>query len=115
MTRVLVIATSRKTRGGITSVALAHEKGAQWKDYHCRWLETHRDGGILTKLVYMLRAFVLGTILIPQYQIIHIHLSEPPSAMRKLPFMWWAKVWRKKTIIHFHSFSFVFGNLRLRR
>lgn len=32
MTRVLVIATSRKTRGGITSVVKAHETGEQWKN-----------------------------------------------------------------------------------
>lgn len=29
--RVLVVATSRKTRGGITSVVKAHEMGEQWK------------------------------------------------------------------------------------
>lgn len=31
MTKVLVVATSRKTRGGITSVIKAHETGEQWK------------------------------------------------------------------------------------
>ena len=105
MTKVLVIATSRKTRGGITSVVLAHEQGQQWKDFHCRWLETHKDSGIWMKLMYMLKALLLGMLLIPQYDILHIHLSEPPSALRKLPFMWWAIVWGKKTIVHFHSFS----------
>lgn len=105
MTKVLVIATSHKTRGGITSVVLAHKKGQQWKDFHCRWLETHRDGSLCVKLIYMLKAFLLGILLIPRYQMVHIHLSEPPSALRKLPFMWWAKVWGKKTIVHFHSFS----------
>lgn len=29
--KVLVVATSRKTRGGITSVVKAHETGNQWK------------------------------------------------------------------------------------
>lgn len=32
MVRVLVVATSRKTRGGITAVIKQHEKGAQWKN-----------------------------------------------------------------------------------
>lgn len=35
MAKVLVVATSRKTRGGITSVVKAHEKGEQWNNYHC--------------------------------------------------------------------------------
>lgn len=30
--KVLVVATSRKTRGGITSVVKAHETGEQWKN-----------------------------------------------------------------------------------
>lgn len=39
------------------------------------------------------------------YNLVHIHTSEPPSAFRKCIFMAYAKFWRKKTIIHFHSFS----------
>ena len=34
MPKVLVVATSRKTRGGITSVVKAHEQGEQWEQYH---------------------------------------------------------------------------------
>jgi len=103
--KVLVIATSRKTRGGITSVVLAHEKGLQWDDYHCRWIETHRDKSAIVKLWYFIKAFFQYLFLFPFYDIVHIHLSEPPSAIRKLPFMWLAKFFGKKTIVHFHSFS----------
>lgn len=31
--KVLVVATSRKTRGGITAVIKAHETGEQWKNF----------------------------------------------------------------------------------
>lgn len=105
MTKVLVVATSRKTRGGITSVVKAHERGEQWKRFHCRWLETHRDGGKLQKILYLLRSFFLYLFLLPQYDIIHIHTSEPPSALRKCVFMALAKLFRKRTIVHFHAFS----------
>jgi len=43
--------------------------------------------------------------MLPFYNLVHIHTSEPPSAFRKCIFMAYAKFWRKKTIIHFHSFS----------
>ena len=33
MPKVLVVATSRKTKGGITSVVKAHETGEQWKKF----------------------------------------------------------------------------------
>lgn len=103
--KVLVVATSRKTRGGITSVVKAHEKGLQWKEYHCRWIETHIDRGAVWKLFYLVRGLLTYIVFLPQCKIVHIHISEPPSAMRKCLFMWLAKLCGKKTIVHFHSFS----------
>ena len=105
MFKILVVATSHKTRGGITSVVLSHQKGRQWKDYHCKWLETHIDQGGFWKLFYLITAFTKYIFILPFYDLVHIHISEPPSAIRKCLFMWWANIWRKKTIVHFHSFS----------
>ena len=105
MTKVLIVATSHKTRGGITSVVKAHQQGKHWKQFHCRWIETHIDKGIFHKLLYLTKSFISYLFLLPNYNIIHIHTSEPTSAIRKCPFMWWAKLWKKKVIIHFHAFS----------
>lgn len=105
MPKVLVVATSRKTRGGITSVVKAHQQGEQWGRYHCRWIETHRDKGMFTKMFYLICGLAEYLFLMPSYDLVHIHMSEPVSAIRKLPFMAWAKLWSKKTIVHFHSFS----------
>lgn len=103
--RVLVIATSPQTRGGITSVINAYQQCNLWKNFHCRWLSTHRDGGAFVKLAYFIRALFQYVFLLPCYDIVHIHVSEPPSALRKCFFMPLAKMLRKKTIVHFHSFS----------
>lgn len=105
MTKVLVVATSRKTRGGITSVVSAYERSDMWASNHCRWIETHVDRGVVWKFIYFLRSLVVYTFLLHSYDIIHIHTSEPPSAIRKCPFMALAKLAGKKTIVHFHSFS----------
>lgn len=105
MPKVLIIATSHKTRGGITYVIHSHQRGKQWDDFHCKWIETHIDKGLHWKFIYALKAFFQYIIYLPSVQLIHIHVSEPPSALRKCMFMWWAKLWRKKTIVHFHSFS----------
>lgn len=103
--KVLVVATSRKTRGGITSVVKAHERGEQWNKYHCRWIETHRDGNAAVKLLYLMRGWTEYICLLPFYDIVHVHLSEPPSAMRKCLFVPLAKLLGKKVIVHFHAFS----------
>ncbi len=105
MKKTLIIATSPHTRGGITSVVRAHSQGKQWDKYHCYWLTSHRDGNAFLKLVYIVRALLLGLLLIPFYGIIHIHFSEPPSAIRKMLFLIISKLYRKKVIVHFHSFS----------
>lgn len=105
MRKVLVVATSHKTRGGITSVVKAHQEGEQWTEFHCKWIETHIDKGIFWKLLYLVKGVLSYIFLLPAYDIVHIHTSEPPSALRKCFFMGLAKLWRKKVIVHFHAFS----------
>lgn len=105
MAKVLVIATSHKTRGGITSVIKAHQKGEQWEKYHCVWIETHIDKKNIWKLLYLIKGWVTYIFLLPFCDIIHIHTSEPPSAIRKCMFMPFAKILGKKVIVHFHAFS----------
>lgn len=102
MTRVLVVATSRKTRGGITSVVKAHETGEQWKKYHCRWIETHRDGPAWRKIWYLVTALLEYVVLLPFYDIVHIHVGLRASVERKLVFARMARLFRKKIIVHFH-------------
>lgn len=102
MAKVLVVATSRKTRGGITSVVKAHETGEQWKKYHCRWIETHRDGNAVRKILYFITALIEFMFLVPFYDIVHIHIATYQSAQRKCFFFCIAKLLKKKTILHFH-------------
>lgn len=102
MTKVLIIATSRKTRGGITSVVKAHETGEQWKKYHCKWIQTHRDGNPIRKLWYLFSALLQYLILLPFYDIVHIHIATTQSAKRKQLFFYLAKWMKKKIIFHFH-------------
>jgi glycosyltransferase involved in cell wall biosynthesis len=100
--KVLVVATSRKTRGGITSVVKAHETGEQWKKYHCKWVQTHRDGNSIRKLWYLGTAIIQYVILLPFYDIVHIHVAPYSSLKRKKYFLCIAKLLRKKIIAHFH-------------
>lgn len=100
--KVLVVATSKKTRGGITAVIKAHETGPQWKEFHCHWIQTHRDGNNFIKLAYLLRAWVEYLALLPFYDLVHIHFSLRTTARRKKPFVMLARLMGKKVVIHLH-------------
>lgn len=102
MARVLVVATSRKTRGGITSVVKAHETGGQWKKFHCIWIQTHRDGSAWRKILYFVTAMIQYCFLLPVANIVHIHVATIQSAKRKRFFYKLAKFYGKKVIFHFH-------------
>lgn len=105
MAKILVIATSHKTRGGITSVINAHKKGEQWQEFHCKWIETHIDKGAEWKILYLIKGWLAFICLLPFCKLVHIHMSEPPSAIRKCLFVPLAKLLGKKVIVHFHAFS----------
>lgn len=105
MVRVLVVATGRKTRGGITSVIKAHETGEQWKKYHCVWIQTHRDSNSFVKIWYFITALLEFLLLVPFCDIVHFHFSNSSTAKRKRILMPIAKICRKKIIVHFHAFS----------
>ncbi|WP_423997263.1 glycosyltransferase family 4 protein [Maribacter sp. IgM3_T14_3] len=115
--KVLVIATSRLTRGGITSVIKAHENSPQWKESNCKWIETHRDGSNFQKIWYLLTALITFFFLLPFYNIVHIHIATSSSAKRKQLFIYPTKWLKKKLIMHFHpsneKFLFEIKNQKL--
>lgn len=100
--KVLVLATSRKTRGGITSVLSAYEHLPFWEKYEVHWLETHIDRGLAWKLFYAFIALLKYLFIVWRYDIVHIHTSELPSVKRKYIFFKIAKALKKKVVVHLH-------------
>ncbi len=101
--KILIVATSRKTRGGITAVVNTHMKGEQWEKYHCKWIESHIDRGGTQKIFYFVKSAFQFLFIIPFYDLVHIHVATYSSLIRKSYFFFIAKLFRKKIIIHFHS------------
>lgn len=109
MIKVLVVSTSRKTRGGITAVLKLYEQSTMWKNYRCRWIGTHRDGNSLRKMWYMVKGAIMYVLLLPFYDIVHFHISLETTVVRKYPLFRLAKCLGKKTIIHLHCGSQIDG------
>lgn len=101
--KVLIVATSRKTRGGITSVIKTHETGEQWKRFHCHWVQTHRDGPSWRKIWYFISGMAEFLVRLPFYDIVHIHTADYGTEKRKRIFARLTKLCGKKLIVHLHS------------
>ncbi|MDR3129045.1 MAG: glycosyltransferase family 4 protein [Tannerellaceae bacterium] len=99
---IIVVATSRRTRGGVTAVVKAYENAKALRDYRLRWVETHIDRNPLLKLTYFFFALFHYGLLLPFNRVVHIHISSPVSAFRKLFFLLPAKFLGKKIITHIH-------------
>ena len=107
--KVLVLATSPKTRGGISAVLNLYKQSDFWDKYHCRWISTHRDGPSIVKVWYLVSALILYLVFLPFYDLVHIHFSLSNSARRKYPFFILARVLHKKTVLHLHCGSQIDG------
>ena len=103
--KVLVLATSINTKGGISSVIKAYQHSKIWNDWNCYWIATHIDKSQIAKITTYIQSIFKFLLNINSYSIVHIHFSEPATAMRKLLFVKLSKLFEKKIIIHFHSFS----------
>lgn len=101
--KVLVVATSRMTRGGITSVIKAYERTQMWEDFHCHWCQTHRDGSAWKKLIYFLTGGLDFMFRLPFYDIVHVHTADYGTQRRKRIFVRVAKMFGKKVVVHLHS------------
>lgn len=102
-TKVLVVATCRKTRGGITSVIKVYEGTPMWKDFHCHWCQTHRDGPSWRKMVYFVTGMTDFLVRLPFYDIVHIHTADYGAQKRKRIFAKIVKLAGKKLVVHLHS------------
>ena len=103
--KVATVATSSRTRGGITSVINAYRQTALWTDWNMIWIETHIDRSKVAKLWILIKALFIFLYHLPSTDLIHLHFSEPVSAIRKLPFVLLTKLFRKKLLVHFHAFG----------
>ena len=103
--RVLVVAPGPGSRGGITSVVLAHQSTPTWATFSCNWVDTYSDRGPIYKLIAALRAYLLTPNAVSGADIVHVHLAADASLIRKLPIVWFAAKMKKPVILHFHIAS----------
>lgn len=100
--RVLVVTTSRRTRGGIAAVVRGLEQDELWKKHACRWIETQIDRGMVLKAAYLVKSYALFFRWAGKYDIVHFHTVPGNSTRIHLPMLRWAKRRGCKILVHLH-------------
>jgi glycosyltransferase involved in cell wall biosynthesis len=105
MKKILMVGPCYKTKGGISAVINAYQDSSIWNDFNIKWIETYYDKSNFMKIRYFFYGLFTFLYHLPGSDILHIHVSEPISALRKLIFFIFGKLFFKPIIIHLHSFD----------
>ena len=94
--------------GGIDSVIKGYEQDGLYDDVNYTRISSHTGESKLKDLLVFIRAFfsVIFILIKDKKVILHCHMSFNGSFWRKLVFMWLAKIFRARSIIHLHGSEF---------
>lgn len=100
--KVMMVGTAENSGGGITSVLKLIRKMPVWDLYSCYWLETQTQGNIVKKIGYALKAYLIATLKMKSYDIVHFHMVPGINLVIQLPVFFIAKLYRKNVIAEVH-------------
>lgn len=106
-TNVLMLGSSLTVKGGMTSVVEGFIN-YNFKGNNIYYIPTHIDANKLKKIVFFVVSLVkvIHYLLFKKISIIHMHLSERGSFIRKNIIFNLAKFFNKKVIVHMHGAEF---------
>jgi glycosyltransferase involved in cell wall biosynthesis len=105
---IVMLGTAFETHGGISSVLKTYRAAGLFDRWPIDFLATHRDGGIVTKLVRLFAALVafMGLLVRHRHAVLHVHSASRASFWRKSIFMALAMAARWPVIFHLHGGGF---------
>lgn len=106
---VVVLATSTRTMGGISSVIRTYEHAGLFRKRPTIHITTHEDGTTFHKLLVAVRAFwkFSRMLILRRVLLVHVHSASNGSFWRKSAFMVLAFVARRPVIFHLHGGGFM--------
>lgn len=104
--KTLVVGPSPRMQGGITTVIRTQEESDLWSRWGCVWIGTTLSRPIPWKLLWLAMALAKYARHLPATDLVHIHLTDGISALRKTLFLLPALWMGKPVAIHFHAPSF---------
>ena len=107
--RILNISTDVAGQGGIASVVSNYAHSEEYNSLGVVNFSTHSSAHDGSNLLYFLRSLfrIIPFLLSKDFSLFHIHSASRKSFFRKSIVFWMAKIFRKKTIFHFHGGAFL--------
>lgn len=105
--KVLMVGPARSVNGGISAVVNNYYQAKLDQKAELTYIATMEDGSKWHKLRVALGAVLRYLTALPGHTIVHIHMASDISIYRKSIFIWLAKLFGKKLVIHQHG-----GNIK---
>lgn len=107
--KVIMIGTSHHSKGGIASVVNAYRAAGLFNRWGIVYLPTHCDEDTLSKLLIVMKSYVVFICLLARGQVglLHAHVASRSSFLRKSMFILVAVAARRPVIFHLHGGSFM--------
>lgn len=109
---IIMVGPSVEARGGVSTVVRELIAGGIGEYCDFKYIPTVVDGSRLRKLLKAIIAYIEFSLLLPKYDIVHIHMSLRASFARKRLFFKKAKRLGKPVVLHIHEgeFANLFSN-----
>lgn len=106
--RVIMATPNIDEQGGIASVVKEYLNAGLANRVNLRLIETHRQGALIFRIYYFLRSLTkyFLEIIRAREAIVHLHLAQKGSFIRKFILFLFAKICLKKTVVHLHGSQF---------
>ena len=105
--KILMFGPGRKVKGGISTVVNLYYSKWDFEHFPLKYISTMEDGKKIKKAFVFFLAIIRAIVLIPKYDVIHIHMASNNSFNRKRYIYKLAKLFDKKVIIHLHGAEFM--------
>lgn len=101
-----MIGPDRSVHGGISGVVNNYYEAGLDRRINLCYIGTMAEGSAARKLLRAVRAYLSFLLKLPYYRIVHVNMASDTSFYRKSVFIWTAKLFRKKLVIHQHGGNF---------
>lgn len=106
-TRVLMVGPSLSAAGGISSVMRTLVESDLSNRFDIQVVATTGFGtGPIARVREIGCVLSSCAAVLSGRPIVHVHMSSRGSFLRKSTVLWWAKLWRRQTLIHLHGGKF---------